>query len=123
MAAFVLLKEQGAKQVRAASRDWELDYYFDNVTLEAYRKPVKGLYAKKRTRDEQQGNYLEIIFEGDDADKKVKVFKNAKALFYSSENPDFQEASLNNKASGGFKILPPDPKKTVGIIIRRAIYI
>lgn len=114
VAAFVLLKEQGAKQVKAASRDWELDYYFDDITSEAYRKPVKGLFAKKRKRDEQQGNYLEIIFEGDDADKKAKIFENTKTLFYNSENPDFQKASFNNKASGGFKILPPDLTKAWG---------
>lgn len=111
VAAFVLLKEQGAKQVKAASRDWELDYYFNDVTSEAYRKPVKGLHAKKHKRDEQPGNYLEIVFEGDDADKKVKVFENAKTLFYSSENPDFQGASFDNRSSGGFKILSPDLKK------------
>lgn len=111
VAAFVLLKEQGAKRVKAASRDWELDYYFDNVTSQAYRKPVKGLHAKKRTRDEQPGNYLEIIFEGHNADKKAEVFEWAKELFYSSENPDFQDASFNSKTSGGFKILPPDLTK------------
>ena len=108
IAAFVLLKDQGAKQVRAASRDWEIDYYFSDVTSESYRKPVKGLHAKKRKRNEQTGNCLKIVFEGDDADKKVKVFENAKELFYSSENPDFQGASFSSKASGGFKILPPD---------------
>lgn len=108
VAAFVLLKEQGAKQVKVGSRDWELDYYFSDIASEAYRKPVKGLHAKKRERDEQQGNYLEIIFEGDDADKKVKVFENAKALFYNSGNPDFQDASFDNKISGGFKVLNPN---------------
>lgn len=111
VAAFVLLKDQGAKQVRAASRDWELDYYFSDITTEAYRKPVKGLHAKKRKTDEQSGNYLEIVFEGDDADEKVKVFEDARTLFYSSENPDFQGASFDSKASGGFKILPPDLKQ------------
>jgi len=82
--------------------------------VEAYRKPIKGLHAKKHKRDEQEGNYLEIIFEGDNADKKVKIFENAKVLFYSSENPDFQSASFNSKTSGGFKILPPDLKKVWG---------
>jgi hypothetical protein len=106
IAAFVLLKDHGAKQVKAASRDWELDYYFDSVASEAYRKPVKGLHAKKYTRENRPGNYLEIYFEGDDVDDKIKIFEQARELFYSSENVDFQEASYNNKETGGFKILP-----------------
>lgn len=106
VAAFVLLKNQGAKQVKAASRDWELDYYFDTIASDAYRKEVKGFHAQKHKREKQPGNYLEIIFEGEDADKKVKVFEEAKELFYSSKNPDFQGASFDNKASGGFKVLP-----------------
>jgi len=36
IAAFILLRDQGAKQVRAASRNWELDYYFSNVTPHNY---------------------------------------------------------------------------------------
>lgn len=111
VAAFVLTRDFGAKQIMAASHDWELDYYFDNVKSEAYRKPVKGLYAKKHKRDELPGNYLEIVFEGDDVEKKVKIFQDAKTLFYSRENPDFHGASFNNKATGGFKVLSPDLKK------------
>lgn len=111
VAAFVLLRDHGAKQVKTASRDWEIDYYFADIPSEAYRKQVKGLHAKKYKRNEQAGNYLEIIFEGDDADKKAETFKQARELFYSSENPDFRGASFDNKASGGFKILPPNLKE------------
>ena len=111
VASFVLLKDQGATTVRAASRDWELEYYFDSVASESYRKPVKGLHAKKRTRDSEPGNYLEIVFEGEDADKKVKVFEEARELFFSSQNPDFWGASFDNKATGGFKVLSPDLKQ------------
>ena len=119
VAAFVLLRDQGATQVKAASRDWELDYYFTSVASETYRKPIKGLHAKKRKRDQQLGNYLEIVFEGEDADKKVKVFEEARELFYSSKNPDFQGASFDNKTSGGFKILPPDLKQKYASLQRQ----
>lgn len=111
VAAFVLLRDEGATQVKAASRDWELDYYFTPVASQSYREPIKGLHAKKRTRDQQTGNYLEIIFEGPDADKKVKAFEEAKELFFSNKNPDFKGASFDNKATGGFKILPLDLKQ------------
>jgi len=112
VSAFVLLKDFGATQVKAASRDWELDYYFKDLPKDAYGKPVKGLHAKKRRREKQEGNYLEIIFEGDDVEEKVQAFEKAREFFYSSENTDFQEASFNDMESGGFKILPPDETKS-----------
>ncbi len=110
IAAFVLLKEHGAKRVKAASRDWEIDYYFDDVNSEAYRKSIQGLYAKKGRRKDEIGNYLEIVFEGDEAEEKLKLFEKAKELFYSSENPDFYNPSFNDKSSGGFQILPLNEK-------------
>jgi len=112
VASFVLLRDHGATQIKASSRDWELEYYFAPVASEAYRKPVKGLHSKKRKKETQPGNYLEIIFEGEDADKKVTEFKEAQELFFSSGNQDFQEASFDDKTSGGFKILSPDLTKT-----------
>lgn len=107
IAAFTLLRDQGASEVKAASRDWELNYSFDDIPADAYRKKVRGLFAKKHKREERPGNYLEITFQGDDADKKVKMFEQAQELFFSSKNPDFQGASFDNKDSGGFKVLPP----------------
>lgn len=111
IAAFILLKDQGATRVRAASRDWQIDYYFNDVSAEAYRSPVKGLFAKKSKRGVQPGNYLEIIFEGDDAEKKAQAFIEARNLFYSSENPDFQNPSFDNRSTGGFQILAPAPEQ------------
>ena len=111
IAAFVLLRDYGALQVKASSRDWELEYYFAPVNPEAYRKPINGLHAKKYNKETTSGNSLEIIFEGDLAEKKSEFFVNARELFYSSGNPDFQDASYDNKATGGFKILPPDLTK------------
>ncbi len=106
VAAFVLLKDHGATQVRASSGEWQVDYYFSNLPSDAYRKPVRGLYGRKRDCEAHPGNYLELVFEGPDADKKIEAFQNVRELFYSSENEDFQGASFDNKASGGFKVLP-----------------
>lgn len=111
IAAFVLLRDHGALQIRASSRNWVLDYYFAPVNPEAYRKPINGLHAKKYNRAAVSGNSLEILFSGEVAEKKAEVFSGARELFYSSENPDFQDASYDEKSSGGFKILPPNLKE------------
>ncbi len=108
IAAFVLIRDYGAIRVKASSRDWGLEYYFAPINPEAYRVAINGLCARKYNSDTVSGNSLEIAFSGDEAEKMAEVFGNARKLFYSSENPDFQGASYDDKATGGFKILPLD---------------
>jgi hypothetical protein len=109
--AFVLLRDSGAISVKAAARDWELSYYFDELPKDAYRESVRGLHAKKKAREFKHGNYLEIVFEGDDIEEKMLQFQQ-RELFYTSDNSDFQGIVYNRPGVGGFKIIPPEVRKS-----------
>lgn len=105
--ALILLRDYGAREVQFLSNDWKINFYLHEVPKGTYGKKVRGLYLKKQDRESKTGNELRITFYGKDAEARSQTVMSAKEFFYSSENPDFKEASFDNKKTGGFKVLPP----------------
>ena len=105
--SLVLLRDYDAESIKFSSRNWEVEYYLDNLPEESYRKPARGLYIRKNNVEQTEGNSLAVSFKRRGIDK-VEELKKARELFYSSENRDFKNPSFNDPETGGFKILPLD---------------
>ncbi|MFH1072044.1 MAG: hypothetical protein V1743_01290 [Nanoarchaeota archaeon] len=101
--ALVLLRDYKFSQVRFASEDWTVDFTLEEMPEGEYVERRKGLYATvTHTPEKLAGNLIE--FRTNDR-KKAQAFTDAKNLFYHSENPDFQQPTLDNPNIGGFKFL------------------
>lgn len=105
--SLVLLRDFGFYDVRYGSRDWELEYYLDQAPTGTYDSKAKGLFAKVAKKDDREGSYCELAtVSRESAEAIIK----ARELFYSSENEDFQDPTLevtgeNGQKIGGFKFL------------------
>lgn len=114
--SLVLLRDFGAKEVKFSCDDWAINFYLDRIPPEQVPPEIKeknpqGLFIKKHKLDKPlKGNKVEIIFSGEKSQERTEAIIKARELFYSSENPDFQGASYDNKETGGFKILSPIEK-------------
>lgn len=101
--ALALLRDYEFSQVRFGSQDWELDFVLDDVPEGEYVEQRKGLFAGlKKTKREKKGNFIEFRTKNPN---HAQAFIDAQGLFYSSNNPDFQNPSLDIKGVGGFKYL------------------
>jgi hypothetical protein len=105
--SLILLRDYKAKKVRFSSGDWELDFYIDKVPEGSYRNQNdQGLFVKKRKRKPEEGNVFEMEFDDEKAPEKAKAIESARELFYSTDNPDFQNPSFERRDTGGFAVLP-----------------
>jgi hypothetical protein len=104
--ALALLRDYDFSQVRFGSQDWELDFVLDDVPEGEYVEQRKGLFAGlNQTKKGKKGNFIEFRTKNSD---HAQAFVDAQELFYSSDNPDFQNPSLDIPEVGGFKYLPRD---------------
>ncbi|NJO18328.1 MAG: hypothetical protein HC877_22125 [Thioploca sp.] len=102
--ALALLRDYGFSQVKFGSRNWELDFVMDDVPKGEYVEQRKGLFAGlKGTEKRKAGNFIEFRTK---KPEHAQAFVDAQELFYSSDNPDFQNPSLDIPGVGGFKYLP-----------------
>lgn len=102
VAALIMLTRMGAEQVVHESGDWRLTYYLGDVPdYMIGSQPTKGLYARVEKVPFQLGSRFTVKFPNP---KIVREFIEARNLFYSSENPDFQNPTFNNPDVGGFKL-------------------
>ena len=102
--ALALLRDYGFSQVRFGSQNWELDFVLDDVPEGEYVEQRKGLFAGlNQTKKNRKGNFIEFRTKNPD---HAKAFVDARELFFSSDNPDFQNPSLDIPGVGGFKYLP-----------------
>lgn len=102
--ALALLRDYDFSQVRFGSQNWELDFVLDELPVGEYVEPRKGLFAGlNQNKKNQKGNFIEFRTKNPE---HVKSFVDAKELFFSSDNPDFQSPSLDIPGVGGFKYLP-----------------
>ncbi len=101
--ALSLLRDFGFSQIRFGSQNWELDFVLDDMPEGEYVEQRKGLFAglnqKKKSKD---GNFIEFKTKNSEY---AQAFIDARELFYSSDNPDFQNPSLDIPEVGGFKYL------------------
>ena len=102
--ALALLRDYGFSQVRFGSQNWELDFVLDDVPEGEYVEQRKGLFAGlNQTKKNRKGNFIEFKTKNPD---HAQAFVDAQKLFYSSDNSDFQNSSLDIPGVGGFKYLP-----------------
>jgi hypothetical protein len=102
VAALIMLTRMGAQQVVHESDDWRLTYYLAEVPdYKNGEEPAQGLYAKVERVPHQAGSRFRVNFPDV---KTAKQFIDARNLFYSSENPDFQNPTYENPDVGGFKL-------------------
>ncbi|HII89176.1 TPA: hypothetical protein HA253_06285 [Candidatus Woesearchaeota archaeon] len=102
--ALSLLRDYGFSQVRFGSQNWELDFVLDTVPEGEYVEQRKGLFAGlNQIKESRKGNFIEFRTKNPE---HAQAFVDAKKLFYSSDNPDFQNPSLDIPGVGGFKYLP-----------------
>ena len=104
--ALVLLRDYGFTQVRFGSGDWELDFYLDDLPEGFYDTKEQGLFVKLRKVEKREGNFVEFVTK---SKQSAQQFLKARNYFYHSENPDFQDPTMEivNKdgARFGFKLL------------------
>ncbi len=107
--SLVLLRDQGFSDVKFGSGDWSIDFSLQEVPEGVYDQPVKGLTAKLTKSDARPGNY--ILLTTSDPEKANAIIK-SRELFYSSENGDFQNSTIDKHleggGGGGFKFLGHD---------------
>ena len=102
--ALVLLRDYDFSQIRFGSQNWELDFLLKELPKGEYVEQRKGLFALLNQKEEKfPGNFIEFKTKNKD---NVKIFAEAKELFYSSKNQDFQSPSLDISGVGGLKYLP-----------------
>ena len=102
--ALVLLRDYGFSQVRFGSQNWELDFLLKELPEGEYVEQRKGLFAFLNQKEEKfPGNFVEFKTKNKG---NAEIFAEAKELFYSSKNQDFQSSSLDIPGVGGFKYLP-----------------
>ncbi|MFH1129421.1 MAG: hypothetical protein V1686_01660 [Patescibacteria group bacterium] len=115
MLSLTMLRDFDA-DIKFACDDWELEFYLDNIPKDQLAKDkrdkeLRGLFIKKyKTEKPIKGNKLEIVFHGEKSKEEAQAITDARELFYSKENEDFQEPSFNDPDVGGFKILPINEK-------------
>src|SRR3989338_2227279 len=106
--SLVLLRDYGFSDVQFGSTGWNIRFYLDAAPAGSYDQPARGLFARLSTENKQPGNFVEITT---DSKEKAEEFIRARQLFYSSDNPDFQEptaASDFDAGGAGFKFLGID---------------
>jgi hypothetical protein len=102
--ALTLLRDYGFSQVRFGSQNWELDFILDDLPEGEYVEQRKGLFAGlKESIASTKGNFIEFRTTNPE---HAKMFIDAKEFFYSSDNEDFKNPSLDIPGVGGFKYLP-----------------
>lgn len=106
--ALVLLRDHDFSAVKFGSGDWTIEYYLHDAPEGSYDIPAKGLYAKLTKGNKQPGNFIELKTA---SKENAIAIEQAKALFYSSENPDFQDPTMaveHPPGGFGFKFLGVD---------------
>ena len=104
--SLILLRDYDAKEVKFAAQGWELEFYLDEIPEGSYtREGDKGLFAKKRSTTQKQGNELTVTFPMNKKRNISEILK-GRDLFYSKKNQDFNHPTYDNKQVGGFSILP-----------------
>lgn len=100
--ALVLLRDKNVQRIIHRSGDWQLEYYLAEIDERQTARKAQGLHAKVVTGLEfVEGSELLIsCTERETAEQLVA----AKELFYSSENPDFQNPTFENQQPDGSRI-------------------
>src|SRR3989338_2941239 len=101
--ALALLRDYGFSQVRFGSQDWVVDFSMNDIPDGEYVEKRKGLFAKcSKASEPIDGNFVELRTSNK---RNAQVFEEAKDLFYHSQNPDFQNPTLEIPKVGGFRFL------------------
>lgn len=104
--ALQLLRDYQCDHVEYASGNWKAVFTLDTLddqNMPSELKDVRGLHLNiYRTQDPIKGSYMRFGLKNDE---QLDIFKDSRNLFYSKENPDFQNATFENKY-GGFKYIP-----------------
>ena len=100
IAAFVCLRDFGAKEVVYHTGDKKVTFYLDSIQDSHYPKPVRGLFVRVEDAKGNKGSSFQATFLTKEVADK---FLQAKDLFYHKENQDFLNPTANNEV-GGFKI-------------------
>ena len=102
IAALVMLRDMGAKEIVHESGDWRLTFYLDEIPdYKAGEAQAKGLFAKVEKVPYQKGSRFRVEFPNPET---AKLFAESRDLFYHSENSDFQNPTYVNPAFGGVKL-------------------
>lgn len=107
--SLILLRDQGFTDVQFGSKDWIIDFSLQQVPEGTYDQEVRGLTARLTNTEERSGNYILLTTQ---ELEKAQAIINARELFYSEDNPDFQNPTIDkrpeNGGIGGFKFLGLD---------------
>ena len=103
--SLVLLRDQGFTDVKFGSSDWQVDFSLREVPEGVYDKPIRGLTAQLAKGEKRPGNFVQLTTNDPE---KAQAIIATRELFYSSENPDFQDPTIDfrsEEGGGGFKFL------------------
>lgn len=97
--ALSLLRDHKVERVMYRSDDWQLEFYLDDLPEEKTARPARGLFARVATGlDRVDGSEMVITCR----DKfRAQGIIDTNKLFCSSENPDFQDTTLEKTLQDG----------------------
>ncbi|MBI5152929.1 MAG: hypothetical protein HZA36_00485 [Parcubacteria group bacterium] len=97
--ALHMLRDFGFSKILFRSQDWELEFYLDEPPRgSTEEKNLRGLYIRlKKHNTPREGN--DIFLKSNDPEM-ARIFSDARDLFYHSNNPDFQNPTVDNKKAG-----------------------
>lgn len=102
--SLVLLKEEefGVDRVVYRSRDWQLEFFLGDLPDSTVARPTRGLFARVVTGLEQvEGSEMMISCRKESTAQQIV---DAKQLFRSSENPDFNDVTIEKVLDDGSQI-------------------
>jgi hypothetical protein len=100
--ALSLLRDHEVDAVVYRSRDWQLEFYVDELPEDKVVRPTRGLYARVVSGLEYtNGSSMVITSKNKDT---VEAIAGGRQLFRSSENPDFQDNTLVKTLPDGTQI-------------------
>lgn len=106
--ALALLRDHHFQKVEFGSQDWRLNLRIGDLDIGRTAEPMQGMFGDvSKSSMPFPGNY--IMLESTDS-ANVDQVEEARLFFRSSENPDFNEPTLevhDRTGRFGFKYLPP----------------
>lgn len=97
--SLVLLRDYGVERVVYRSNDWQLDFFLNDLPEGTAARPTRGLFARVATGlNNIDGSEMMISCSDSDVAHEIA---DARRLFNSSENPDFQNVTIEKELPDG----------------------
>lgn len=100
--SLALLRDHSVERVVYRSADWQLEFYLAELPDDKAARPTRGLMARVATGlDTVQGSEMMIACR---TINTAEAIVKAKELFRSSENPDFQDMTIEKTLEDGSQV-------------------